>query len=204
VPAPASGLPEKELVALVARAKAGDRAAFDVLVEHYYRMVSILTYQKVKNRADAEDLVQESFVRAYRAIESLREAEKFGGWLYHIALKICLDHLRKRDRHDAPLRLDEVGAPGEAKDTPGIAILEQKEEQSKVSDAISGLPEKYRTVVVLRFVEKKSYREIAELLGEPDGTIANRIHRAVKILQDRMRGLAPSPSDVSSVDEVEA
>jgi RNA polymerase sigma-70 factor (ECF subfamily) len=204
----APGLPREELKALVARAKSGDRAAFGVLVEHYYRMVSILAYQKVKNRADAEDLVQESFVRAYRAIESLREPEKFGGWLYHIAVKICLDHLRKRDRHDPPLRLDDVGAPSDGAASPALASLEQREEESKVAGAISSLPEKYRTVVTLRFVEKRSYREIAELLGEPDGTIANRIHRAVKLLQGTIRGVPgeleeSSPAGVAE-DEAEA
>ena len=204
MPAPQSGLPPQELARLVGLAKTGDHEAFAVLVEQYYRMVSILAYQKVKNRTDAEDLVQESFVRAFRALDSLREAEKFGGWLYHITLKICLDHLRKRDRHDAPLRLDEIPQTGSSSETPGIAVLEQQEEQTKVSDAIASLPEKYRVVVTLRFVEKKSYREIAELLGEPDGTIANRIHRAVKMLQNAMRGLEPTPSDVASAEEAEA
>lgn len=203
MPAPSSGLPPHELAALVGKAKGGDHEAFAVLVDHYYRMVSILAYQKVRNRTDVEDLVQESFVRAFRALESLREPEKFGGWLYHIALKICLDHLRKRDRHETPLRLDEVPQTGSSPDTPGIVALEQQEEQDRVSGAISSLPEKYRVVVTLRFVEKKSYREIAELLGEPDGTIANRIHRAVKMLQGAMRGLEPSPSDASDVSSVE-
>jgi RNA polymerase sigma-70 factor (ECF subfamily) len=182
-----SGLSDQELVA---RAKDGNRDAFGQLAERYYKMVSILAYQKTKNRADAEDVVQESFVRAYKALETLREAEKFGGWLYHITLKICLDHIRKRDRHDAPVRLDDLPHAGVASGESSPSTLETQEEQTKVSDAIAALPDKYRLVVTLRYIKKMSYKEIAEQLGEPDGTVANRIHRAVKMLQNAMGGLA--------------
>lgn len=178
---------------LVRLAKAGDREAFDALARRYYRMVSILALQKIRNRADAEDLVQESFVRAYRALESLREDDRFGGWLYHIAQKICLDHLRKSGRHDAPVRL-EASHPGVAPEDPAHVALEVAEEQTRVAAAIANLPEKYRLVVTLRFLEKKSYREIALHLGEPDGTVANRIHRAMKMLQGALGGV-PLPLD---------
>jgi RNA polymerase sigma-70 factor (ECF subfamily) len=184
-PPQAQGPPDKELVLLSQR---GDRDAFGVLCERYYNMVSILAYQKIRNRADAEDLVQESFVRAYRAIESLREGEKFPGWLYRITLKICLDHIRKRDRRDPSVPLDEEVHGGPAGEPAALVELETREENAKVSRAIERLPDKYRLVVTLRFLDKKSYREIADQLGEPDGTIANRIHRAVKMLQAALDG----------------
>jgi RNA polymerase sigma-70 factor (ECF subfamily) len=182
--APGPQPPDKELVAL---SQKGDRAAFGVLCERYYSMVSILAWQKVRNRTDAEDLVQESFVRAYRAIESLREGEKFPGWLYRITLKICLDHLRKVNRRDTAVPLDEEAHAGPAPEPAG-SELEAQEEHGKVARAIEKLPDKYRLVVTLRFIDKKSYREIADQLGEPDGTIANRIHRAVKMLQAALDG----------------
>ena len=192
----APGPSDKELVAL---SQKGDRASFGVLCERYYGMVSILAYQKIRNRTDAEDLVQESFVRAYRAIESLREGEKFPGWLYRITLKICLDHLRKVNRRDATVPLDEDAHGAPALDAGG-ADLEAREEHSKVARAIAKLPDKYRLVITLRFIDKKSYREIAQQLGEPDGTIANRIHRAVKMLQNALDG---APSDVT-LEEAES
>src|SRR5271155_5598196 len=119
-------------------------------------MVSILAYQKIRNRTDAEDLVQESFVRAYRAIESLREGDKFPGWLYRITLKICLDHMRKTNRRDPTVPLDEETHAGAAPDSPAVSELEAREERSKVAQAISRLPDKYRLVVMLRFIDKKS------------------------------------------------
>ncbi len=172
------------------RSQGGDREAFGLLCERYYQMVTILAYQKIRNRTDAEDLVQESFVRAYRAIESLREGDKFPGWLYRITLKICLDHLRKTNRRDPTVPLDEDAHAGVAPDAHALSDMEAREEQTKVAQAIARLPDKYRLVVMLRFIDKKSYREIAEQLGEPDGTIANRIHRAVKMLQSGLDGAA--------------
>ncbi len=196
--APVTGPPDKELVLLAQR---GDRAAFGQLCERYYSMVSVLAYQKIRNRADAEDVVQESFVRAYRAIESLREGEKFPGWVYRITLKICLDHLRKSNRRDPTVPLDEeahANPSGEGATTD----LEAREEHERITGAIDKLPDKYRLVITLRFLDKKSYREIADQLGEPDGTIANRIHRAVKMLQAALDG-APVP-DAQTSDVLEA
>jgi RNA polymerase sigma-70 factor (ECF subfamily) len=189
----------------VTRAQGGDGKAFGELAERYYRMVSILAVQKLRNRADAEDVVQESFVRAYRAIDSLREAEKFPGWLYRITLKICFDHMRKRDRHDSPLRLEEVADAGRAPEAAPLAGLEAREEQAKIKDAIASLPDKYRLVVTLRFIDKRSYKEIAEQLGEPDGTVANRIHRAVKMLQGALDGtLGPDSKASELLEEAES
>ncbi|MBI3726544.1 hypothetical protein HY251_21680 [bacterium] len=88
------GCSDAELVAVT---RAGSKDAFGQLADRYYRMVSILACQKIKSRSDVEDVVQEAFVRAYRALDSLREPWKFGGWLYHIALQICLDRLRGCD-----------------------------------------------------------------------------------------------------------
>src|SRR4051812_8724827 len=119
----APGPLDKDLVAL---SQKGDRAAFGQLCERYYSMVSILAYQKIRNRTDAEDVVQESFVRAYRAIESLREGEKFPGWLYRITLKICLDHLRKVNRRDSTVPLDEDAHGSPAADA-GTTELEARE-----------------------------------------------------------------------------
>jgi RNA polymerase sigma-70 factor (ECF subfamily) len=153
-------------------------------------MVSILALQKVGHRADAEDIVQEAFVRAYRALETLRDPDKFGAWVYHIALKLCIDWVRKRERRDAPASLDDSSvrseASGQATSPAPLQILLESEEERKVLSAIGDLPDKYRLIVTLRYVRKLSYKEIADHLGEPAGTVANRIHRATKMLKDSL------------------
>src|SRR5262245_1126922 len=112
-------------------------------------MVSVLAYQKIRNRTDAEDIVQESFVRAYRAIDSLGEAAKFPGWVYSITLKSCLDPLRKTSRREPAVSLDEE-AHANPSDEGATTELEAREEQSRIRKAIDRLPDKYRLVITLR------------------------------------------------------
>lgn len=177
---------------LVERALAGDKEAFGVLAQRYYRMISVLAYQKTGHRSDAEDIVQEALVRAYRALPSLREGGKFAAWIYNITLKLCIDWGRRRDRRDGAVLLDEEalssGSSGRLVRPPDPvgAQLEAAEEHDRVLDTMAQLPDKYRIVMTLRYVEKLSYKEIADHLGEPPGTIANRLHRAMKMIQQRL------------------
>ncbi|MBX3469989.1 MAG: sigma-70 family RNA polymerase sigma factor [Planctomycetes bacterium] len=181
---------------LVERALQGDREAFGQLAERYYRMVSVLAIQKTGHRADAEDIVQEAYVRAYRALGSLREGSKFAAWIYNITLKLCIDWLRRRERRDGTVPFDD--------DTPAhsasgrlarpLAVgdaLEASDEQASILRAMGALPDRYRLVITLRYVRKMSYKEIAEHLGEPAGTVANRLHRATRMLQERMGRRVP-------------
>lgn len=177
---------------LVQRSLDGDKDAFGQLAERYYRMISVLAYQKTGHRADAEDIVQEAFVRAFRALASLREGKKFAAWLYNITLKLCIDWGRRRERRDTATTLDEEALTraesGRFRRTD-ITIgheMETAEEHDRILGAVGGLPDKYRLVMTLRYVRKLSYREIAEHLGEPPGTIANRLHRAMKMTQQRL------------------
>lgn len=182
--------------ALVERAVEGDREAFGVLADRYYRMVWILAFQKTRHRSDAEDIVQEAFVRAYRSLGSLRDGAKFASWLYNITLKLCIDWVRRRDRRDPTVPLDEEllgkSESGRYSRVPPVgAALEAAEEQERVLGEVGDLPDKYRLVVTLRYVERMSYKEIAAHLDEPAGTIANRLHRAIKMLQDRVGDAVP-------------
>ena len=88
---------------LVERTLNGDKEAFGLLAERYFRMISVLAYQKTGHRSDAEDIVQEAFVRAFRALPSLREGRKFASWIYNITLKLCIDWGRRRERLRADL-----------------------------------------------------------------------------------------------------
>ena len=177
---------------LVERTLNGDKEAFGILAERYFRMLSVLAYQKTGHRSDAEDIVQEAFVRAFRALASLREGRKFASWIYNITLKLCIDWGRRRERRDDPVLLDEAAMSASRSgrlsrvQEPVGAELEMVEEHARVIDTVGRLPDKYRVVMTLRYVEKMSYKEIAQHLGEPTGTIANRLHRAMKMVQDKL------------------
>jgi RNA polymerase sigma-70 factor (ECF subfamily) len=176
---------------LVERALRGDREAFGALAERYYRMLSVLALQKTGNRADAEDIVQETLVKAFRALGSLREGGKFSAWVYNITLKLCIDWLRRRERRDSGTVPFDDDAPTHASGRHARPLgadeqVESAEEQGRIVTAIGLLPDKYRLVVTLRYVRKMSYKDMAEHLGEPSGTVANRLHRATKMLQDRL------------------
>jgi RNA polymerase sigma-70 factor, ECF subfamily len=182
---------------LVARALRGDADSFGVLAERYYRMISVLAYQKTGHRADAEDIVQEAYVRAFRSLSSLREHHKFAAWIYNITLKLCIDWLRRRERRDSTVPLEEanLGPSGSGRYQrmePIGAELEKAEEHARILDQVGSLPDKYRLVVSLRYVRKMSYKQIADHLGEPAGTVANRLHRATRMLQDRLGADQPA------------
>jgi RNA polymerase sigma-70 factor (ECF subfamily) len=183
--------PESDHV-LVERTIQGDREAFGALAERYYRMISVLAIQKTGHRADAEDIVQEAYVKAFRALPSLREGSKFAAWIYNITLKLCIDWLRRRERRDGTVPFDD-DALGHSTSgrlaRPSQRIgedLETQDEQARILRSMGALPDKYRLVITLRYVRKMSYKDIADHLGEPAGTIANRLHRATRMLQDRL------------------
>jgi RNA polymerase sigma-70 factor (ECF subfamily) len=181
--------PDQELVELAVN---GDKDAFGVLAERYFRMISVLAYQKTGHRTDAEDIVQEALVRAFKALPTLREGARFPAWLYHITLKLCIDLSRRRERRDKTVNLDpdalaraESGRFRRADVDVGHE-MERAEEHQRVLGAVAMLPDKYGLVVTLRYVEKMSYRDIADHLGEPPGTVANRLHRATRMLQEKL------------------
>ena len=165
---------------LVARCLAGSDGAFRDLVERYQTRIYSLALRMTGNHADAEDLAQEAFIRAYSALASYRRigAGGFGAWLYRIAVNLCLNALRSRKRAVAvdPNDLDELQAPAD-----GI------ERASAVQEAVQSLDEDYRAVVALRFTEGLSYREIAGVLDVPVSTIETRLHRAKKRLRELLK-----------------
>ncbi|MCA8920846.1 MAG: RNA polymerase sigma factor [Planctomycetes bacterium] len=174
---------------LVARALEGDRASFGRLADRYFRMLWVLAYQKTQSSADADDLVQEALVRGYRSLSTLRDPERFGAWLYNIAFKLCLDWLRKKKRSKDVVLNEQVLAhahSGRIKRQAVEANLEDAEQRDRVMAAVGALSDKYRLVITLRYVNRLSYQEIADHLGEPMGTIANRLHRATHMLREQL------------------
>lgn len=191
--------------ALIRRCRAGEEAAFEEMVAAYHRRVWSIAYQMSGDPDDADDITQEAFVRVYRSIGRFREESSFSTWLYRITMNLCTDFLRRRRRHGEPLSLDQVEAEGraETRQSPIAAgsvagthnpsgnplrEAETAELRSRLTEAVLSLPEYYRAVVVLRDIEGLSYREIASVLGCPEGTVMSRLFYAKRALRERLRG----------------
>jgi RNA polymerase sigma-70 factor (ECF subfamily) len=177
---------------LVRRCLAGDEGAYRELLGRYERQVYTLAMRMVRIREDAEDLTQETFVRMFGALERYDPSRPFPAWLLTIAARLSIDHLRRRRVKTIPLFRSEPGSDEEyvvdLRD-PGIGpeeITEMREEERNAEALIASLPEHYRIVVVLRHQQDMSYEEIAEALRLPLGTVKARIHRARRLLKERL------------------
>ena len=173
---------------VVLEARAGRQAAYRELVRRYERPIFSLIYRMVRNREQAEDLSQETFVKALNAIESYRPEYKFSSWIFKIANNVSIDHLRRRELDT--LSLD--GSPhaltpeaiqasalqlGDRQET-ALEELEARELGGEIEAAIAGLRPEYRSCILLRHVEGRPYEEIATMLDLPLGTVKTYIHRA--------------------------
>lgn len=184
--------------ALVARARRGDTAAFGQLVERYQDALFNGIYRMVSRREDAEDLAQETFVRAFRAIARFQGRSSLYTWLYSIAMNLVISHRRKastaagranplslQQLHDGDGRPLELNSHGERPEDDA----ERHERHQLLHEAIGRLEEEHRTVVVLRDIEGFDYQAIAELLGCPRGTVKSRLHRARLALREELKDL---------------
>lgn len=177
--------------ALVRCVLAGEPEAYDVLVRRYQRQVYSFVYRMTGNVTDAEDLLQETFIRAYAALPSFRQNASFLTWLYKIASNLSIDLMRSRRSKPTDYLEDEIEAGREPScadrslDPQEYATREAVSEA--VHEAIMALPERYRRVVLLRHVAEMSIDEIAELLQMPTGTVKTHLFRAREILRRRLR-----------------
>jgi RNA polymerase sigma-70 factor (ECF subfamily) len=177
---------------LVRRARAGDRSAFGSLVERYMRRAYHAALGLVGSHDDAMDLSQEAFVRAYRAMGRFREGEPFYPWYYRILRNLCFNHFRDRGRRRRLLR--EAGAAGQrpaaANPAPDPTLLAERSEiREAVWAAIGSLREEEREVIVLREFQGLAYKEIAEMVGCPIGTVMSRLFSARKRLRTALEGV---------------
>ena len=186
----ASGFDES---ALVTRAKAGDVEAFSELVRHYDRRVFRMAKQITQNDDDAEDVLQETFLKAYTHLDDFQGNSKFYTWLVRIAVNEALMKLRKR-RSDRTVPLDEPIDTGEDEVTREIAVWDQNPEESYsreelgriLDEAIQTLKPAYRTVFILRDIEELSIEETAETLGLSISAVKSRLLRARLQLRDKL------------------
>ena len=171
---------------LVRRSRRGDARAFGVLVERYMRRAYYAALGLIGSPEDAMDLSQEAFVRAFRARHRLDPERPFYAWLYQIIRRLCFNHTRdrrtrKRRLRDASEWLVDQSEATTSGYNPGRAA-ERKEAQRRVRAAIEELPEREREVLVLKEFEGLRYREIADLVGIPIGTVMSRLYTARKRL----------------------
>jgi RNA polymerase sigma-70 factor (ECF subfamily) len=181
-------------LSLVQRVQRGDKAAFDALVLKYQHKLVKLVSRYTRNPAEAEDVAQEAFIKAYRALPQFRGDSAFYTWLYRIAINTAKNAVVSRDRSPIDYDLD-LQNPGESyevqsrmkdSETPEALVLTE-EIRTTVNSAIDQLPEDLRTAIMLRELEGLSYEEIAASMDCPVGTVRSRIFRAREAIDARLR-----------------
>jgi RNA polymerase sigma-70 factor (ECF subfamily) len=181
--------------ALVLRAQANDRAAFNEIVLRYKSKVYNYIFRMVHSPSDAEDLTQETFLRAYLSIRSFQSRASLNTWLFRIATNLCIDFSRKNKRVQGLTTSLSADAPGEEdesdREIPDLAydpqrLLMNKELGHQVNLALMELPIKLRTVVLMYDIEGLPYDEIASVIGCPLGTVKSRLFNARSALRDKL------------------
>ncbi len=176
---------------LVVAAQQGNQEAFGALVDEYQDNIYNYVARMIRDRTEAEDIAQETFVKAYQALGEFRGASSFQTWLYRIASNLAIDTIRRRKRQgsvslEQPVLTDEDQVPRQWPDE-GPGPFEQvgtAETQQAVREAITTLSPKLRTVIVLYDLEGLSYQQIADILGCPLGTVKSRLFNARNQLHD--------------------
>ena len=181
-------------LSLVRRVQRGDKGAFDALVLKYQHKLVKLVMRYVRNPAEAEDIAQEAFIKAYRALPQFRGDSAFYTWLYRIAINTAKNAVVSRDRspieydldrHNTDESYDMQGRMKDSETPEGLVLTD--EIRTTVNAAIDCLPEDLRTAIVLRELEGLSYEEIAAAMDCPVGTVRSRIFRAREAIDRRLR-----------------
>ncbi|MEO8000246.1 MAG: RNA polymerase sigma factor RpoE [Arenimonas sp.] len=190
---------ENELdLELVKRVQSGDKTAFDVLVRKYQHRIGAVIGRFVHDYAESQDIAQETFIRAYRALNNFRGDAQFYTWLYRIAVNTAKNHLVSMKRRPPTSDVDADDAEHfdgayrmHDSDTPEHELL-REEIARTVSEVVAELPEELRQAITLREMEGLSYEEISETMDCPIGTVRSRIFRAREAIDLRLRPLMDS------------
>lgn len=177
----------------IKQVKKGDQAAFEDVVTFYQHKIYQHCYRMLGNAHEAEDIAQEAFIRAYINIDSYDLNRKFSTWLYRIATNLTIDRVRKR-KPDYYLDAEVKGADGlnmysqlESDNLLPEEEVENLELKSYIHQEISELPPKYRSIIILRYLEEFSLQEISDILDIPLGTVKTRVHRGREALRKKLR-----------------
>jgi RNA polymerase sigma-70 factor (ECF subfamily) len=187
---------------LVEQVRAGDKRAFGLLVEKYRRKIIRLISRMVRDPDEMEDVAQETFIKAYRALPQFRGEAAFYTWLYRIAVNTAKNHLVSR-RKDMPTVSEQAANDEDEPDdrlvaqdigTPESELI-SKQVAIAVNQAVDALPEELRQAITLREIEGLSYEEIAESMGCPIGTVRSRIFRAREAIAAKLRPILGTNED---------
>ncbi len=185
---------------LVRRVQRGDSAAFDLLVRKYQHRTVALIGRYIHDWSECQDVAQDTFLRAYRALGNIRGDAQFSTWLHRIAVNTAKNHLVAHKRRPPGEDIDiddaenfESGLRLRDNDTPERELMRQEMEQT-VMRAVEALPEELRAAITLREVEGLSYEEIAEQMQCPIGTVRSRIFRARDAIDTQLRPLLDAPN----------
>ncbi len=185
---------------LVERSRRGDQKAFRILVERYQRRVFSLAFGLLKDPDEARDISQEAFLKAHRHLGSFQGTASFYTWLYRITVNLCIDRKRRVGR-GSEVELDErlshrqVGSPADILSTQKLSFSPQRVAQSselrkRILAALAQLSEQHRAVLILREVEGLSYKEIADSMDCPEGTVMSRLFHARRQMQELLSDFA--------------
>lgn len=194
---------EREIdAALVRRAQAGEKRAFELLVNKYQRRILRLLGRILHNQSDVEDIAQETFLKAYRALPKFRNESAFYTWLYRIAVNTARNHISSK--HNQVFVSDQI----ESQDGETFSLLDNltdgetpethmhnREIIEALQEALEELPEQLRQAIVLRELEGLSYEEIATAMDCPVGTVRSRIFRAREAIAERLKPILGTDSD---------
>ena len=187
---------------LVLRAQRGDKRAFGLLVDKYQRKLARLLSRMIRDQSEIEDVVQESFIKAYRALPNFRGDSAFYTWLYRIGINTAKNYLVSLGRRPTVSTDIEIEDAENFEDGDELRTLETPESSmmtkqiaKTVNDTVEGLPEELRTAITLREIEGLSYEEIALIMGCPIGTVRSRIFRARETIALKLRPLLDTPEN---------
>lgn len=177
------------------RVQQGDKAAFDLLVIKYQHRIVHLVNRYVKDPSEAQDVAQDSFIKAYKALGDFRGDSAFYTWLYRIAINTAKNYLLSRSRRHSDYEVDMQDAE-QIENAPQLKDIETPEHQlmndqiiAVIKSAIEKLPEEMRIAITLREFEGMSYEEIAEAMDCPIGTVRSRIFRAREAIDEKLNPL---------------
>ncbi len=187
---------------LVERAQRGDKRAFELLVEKYQRKLGRLLSRFIRDPSEVEDVMQEAFIKAYRALPAFRGDSAFYTWLYRIGINTAKNYLAAlRRRAPTSTEIDAEEAEGyddgerlRDLNTPENMLL-SKEVADAVNASMEELPQELRTAIQLREMEGMSYEDIARIMNCPIGTVRSRIFRAREAIAERLRPLIGTPKE---------
>ncbi len=198
-----SGMSDRDLdQVLVERAQRGDKSAFDLLVSKYQRKLSRLLSRLVRDPGEVEDVTQEAFIKAYRALPSFRGDSAFYTWLYRIGINTAKNYLVAAGRRPPTVTEQDASEAEGFEDGQQLrdintpeSIMMSRQIADTVNAAMSALPEELRSAIALREIEGLSYEEIAAVMHCPIGTVRSRIFRARDAIAEKLRPLLDTSKD---------